>query len=38
MPYYTETATLQEAVDKNNAANSSSFISWGVVIPQEREQ
>jgi hypothetical protein len=36
--YYTETATLQEAIDKNNAENDSKFISWGVVIPQEREQ
>jgi hypothetical protein len=36
--YYTETATLQEAIDKNNAENDSKFISWGVVIAQEREQ
>jgi hypothetical protein len=35
--YYTETATLQEAIDKNNAENDSKFISWGVVIAQERE-
>jgi hypothetical protein len=35
--YYTETATLQEAIDKNNAENDSKFISWGVVIPQSRE-
>jgi hypothetical protein len=34
--YYTETATLQEAIDKNNAENSGKFISWGVVIPQTR--
>jgi hypothetical protein len=38
MPYYTETATLQEAVEKNSAENSEKFISWGVVIPQYREQ
>jgi hypothetical protein len=36
--YYTETAALQEAIDKNTAANEGAFISWGVVIPQEREQ
>jgi hypothetical protein len=36
--YYTETATLQEAIDKNSAKNSSKFISWGVVIPQYREK
>jgi hypothetical protein len=35
--YYAETATLQEAVGKNTAANESKFIAWGVVIPQERE-
>jgi hypothetical protein len=36
--YYTETATLQEAVEKNNAENDSNFISWGTVVPQSREQ
>jgi hypothetical protein len=36
--YYTETATLEEAVEKNNAVNDSEFISWGVVWPQERER
>jgi hypothetical protein len=36
--YYTETATLQEAVDKNSAENSGKFISWGVVIPQSRSK
>jgi hypothetical protein len=36
--YYTETATLQEAIDKNTAENDSAFIDWDVVIPQEREQ
>jgi hypothetical protein len=35
--YYTETATLQEAIDKNNAENEGEFIAWGVVIPQDRE-
>jgi hypothetical protein len=33
-PYYTETATLQEAIDKN----SGKFIFWGVVIPQIRNK
>jgi hypothetical protein len=36
--YYTETATLQEAVEKNNAVNNDEFISWGVVWPQDRKQ
>jgi hypothetical protein len=36
--YYTETATLKEAVEKNNAVNDSEFIAWGVVWPQAREQ
>jgi hypothetical protein len=36
--YYTETATLQEAIDKNSAENSSKFISWGVVMPQTRSE
>jgi hypothetical protein len=35
--YYTETATLQEAIDKNTAENDSAFIVWGVVIPQDRK-
>jgi hypothetical protein len=35
--YHTETATLEEAVEKNNAENDSKFISWGVVMPQRRE-
>jgi hypothetical protein len=34
--YYLETATLQEAIDKNNAENNGEFIAWGVVIPQDR--
>jgi hypothetical protein len=36
-PYHTETATLAEALAKNNAENDGEFISWGVVIPQDRE-
>jgi hypothetical protein len=35
--YYTETATLEEAVEKNSIENDSEFIAWGVVIPQDRE-
>jgi hypothetical protein len=35
--YYTETAALQDAIDKNNAENDGEFIAWGVVIPQDRE-
>jgi hypothetical protein len=38
LPYHTETATLAEAVEKNNAENDGEFISWGVVIPQDREK
>jgi hypothetical protein len=36
--YYTETATLQEAVAKNSAENERGFIAWTVVLPQDREQ
>jgi hypothetical protein len=36
--YYTETATLQEAITKNSAENEGEFISWGVVIPQDKEK
>jgi hypothetical protein len=36
--YYTETATLTEAVEKNNAVNDSEYIAWGVVWPQDRER
>jgi hypothetical protein len=36
-PYYTETATLEEAVIKYCPANDGEFIAWGVVLPQERE-
>jgi hypothetical protein len=35
--YYTETATLDEAIAKNIVENEAEFISWGVVIPQDRE-
>ncbi|MDR0663004.1 MAG: hypothetical protein LBF80_02855 [Spirochaetaceae bacterium] len=35
--YYTETATLKEAVVVNTVENEAEFISWGVVIPQDRE-
>jgi hypothetical protein len=36
--YYTETSTLPEAVYRNTFANERNFISWGVVLPQDREQ
>jgi hypothetical protein len=36
--YYTETATLEEAIAQNTAENDEKFISWGVVLPQEREK
>jgi hypothetical protein len=36
--YYTETAALDEAVVKNTVENEAEFISWGVVIPQDREK
>jgi hypothetical protein len=36
--YYTEKATLDEAIDANSVENEAEFISWGVVIPQDREQ
>jgi hypothetical protein len=35
--YYTETATLGEAIAANTIENEAEFISWGVVIPQDRE-
>jgi hypothetical protein len=35
--YYTETKTRDEAIDKNTIENEAEFISWGVVIPQDRE-
>jgi uncharacterized repeat protein (TIGR02543 family) len=37
LPYHTETVTLEEAIAKNNAENAGEFVSWGVIIPQERE-
>jgi hypothetical protein len=36
--YYTETASLREALDLNTVENEAEFISWGVVIPQDRER
>jgi hypothetical protein len=36
LPYHTETATLKEAIAKNNAENDGEFVNWGVVIPQDR--
>jgi hypothetical protein len=36
--YYTEKATLDEAIDANGVENEAEFISWGVVIPQDREK
>jgi hypothetical protein len=36
--YYTETATLDEAVALNTVENEAEFIAWGVVIPQDREE
>jgi hypothetical protein len=36
--YYTEKATLEEAIAYNTVENEAEFISWGVVIPQDREQ
>jgi hypothetical protein len=36
-PYYTETATLEEAAARNSVENEAEYISWGVVIPQDRE-
>jgi hypothetical protein len=35
--YYTEQSTLEEARALNNVKNEAEFISWGVVIPQNRE-
>jgi len=35
--YYTERRTLDEAIDTNSVENEAEFISWGVVIPQDRE-
>ena len=36
--YYTEKGTLDEAIDANTVENEAEFISWGVVIPQDRER
>jgi hypothetical protein len=36
--YYTEKATLQEALDSNTVENEAEYIAWGVVIPQDREK
>jgi hypothetical protein len=35
--YYTEKGTLQEAIETFGVENEAEFISWGVVIPQDRE-
>jgi hypothetical protein len=36
--YYTETDTLDGALALNSVENEAEFISWGVVIPQDREK
>jgi len=36
--YYTEKGTLDEAIAANSVENEAEFISWGVVIPQDREK
>jgi hypothetical protein len=36
--YYTEKATLPEAVESNGVENEAEYIAWGVVIPQDREK
>jgi hypothetical protein len=36
--YHTEKRTLDEAIEANNVENEAEFISWGVVIPQDREK
>jgi hypothetical protein len=36
--YYTEKGTLDEAIKVNGVENEAEFISWGVVIPQDREK
>ncbi|MDR0628343.1 MAG: hypothetical protein LBG24_01615 [Treponema sp.] len=36
--YYTERTTLDEAVRFNTVENETELISWGVVIPQDREE
>ena len=37
-PYYTETGTLEEAVEANSVENEAELISWGTVTPQDREK
>jgi hypothetical protein len=37
-PYYTETALYEEAKANNGVENEAEYISWGVVIPQDREK
>jgi len=37
-PYYTEKGTLKEAIEANSVEKEAEFISWGVVIPQDREK
>jgi hypothetical protein len=36
-PYYTEKASLDEAIAANGVENEAEFINWAVVIPQDRE-
>ena len=36
--YYTEKASLDEALAENTVENEAEFISWGIVIPQDRER
>ena len=36
--YYTEKPSLAEAIKSNSVENEAEFISWGVVIPQDREK
>jgi hypothetical protein len=36
--YYTEKPTLDEAIAGNTVENEAEYISWGVVIPQDRER
>jgi len=36
--YYTEQGTLNEAIETFTVENEAEFISWGVVIPQNREK
>jgi hypothetical protein len=35
--YYTEKKTLDEAIAANTVENEAEYVSWGVVIPQDRE-